>query len=64
MAQVTELLKSKKFMARAYAAEALGRMGAPASGSIKQLEATLQDEDQEVREAAQEALQKIRQAVP
>jgi HEAT repeat protein len=58
--EVAELLKLKYRWARLYAAEALGKMGPDAAPiACPALEAALDDEDKEVREAVEEALRKI-----
>jgi len=58
--EVAELLKLKYRWARLYAAEAMEKMGPDAAPIARPaLEATLDDEDEEIREAVKEALQKI-----
>jgi len=57
--EVTEKLKSDNREARLYAAVALGEMGPEAAGARPALEAALDDEDEEVREAAEKALERI-----
>lgn len=63
--EVAELLKLKYRWARLYAAEALGKMGPDAARIARPaLEAALDDEDEKVREAVKEALQKISPSDP
>ena len=58
--KVAELLKEDYRWTRLYAAEALGKMGPDAAPSARPaLEAALDDEDKEIREAVKEALDKV-----
>jgi HEAT repeat protein len=57
--RLVELLHSKTIGTREYAAVALGEIGADAQRASKDIEKLLQDEVEEVREAAAEALKKL-----
>jgi len=58
--EVAETLKSDNREARLYAAVALGEIGPKAANARPALERALDDEDEEVREAAEEALERIK----
>jgi len=58
---LVELLKSRAPTVRRWAAKMLGRMGPCAKSAIPALEEKLKDSDLEVRKAAAEALQRVRQ---
>jgi len=59
---LVELLKSRARTVRIWAAQTLGRMGSCAKSAIPALKETLKDGDPKVRDAASEALQRIRDA--
>lgn len=58
-----KLLAAPDFKVRALAARNLGKMGAAAEPAIPELEKLLEDDNEKVRDIAQEALDKIRAAL-
>ncbi len=64
MPTLVELLVHKGAYVRSSAARALGQMGRQARGAIAPLMSLLEDRDEHVRGAAEQALQRIRSATP